>query len=216
MIFSQSKNRLEAFSDSVFAFAATLLVVSLEVPDSYQELRDQLNGFLSFGISFFALILIWKTHYSFFRRSEKIDNWIIAANMVMLFVILYFVYPLKFLVNLVTEQIPSTLNDLAQLFLWYSLGFTLIFASLSFMYWWSSRINDEDASDKVLLSYFRHFGIFVLVGIVSIFLAGMKIGIPFGLPGLIYFLLGPLCYLHGKKVRARFIRRMSNVMNCNL
>jgi uncharacterized membrane protein len=61
-------SRLEAFSDAVFAFSATLLVVSLEVPRTYPELAAGLKGFVAFGLSFAALILIWAVHNGFFRR----------------------------------------------------------------------------------------------------------------------------------------------------
>jgi uncharacterized membrane protein len=60
--------RLEGFSDAVFAFALTLLVVSLEVPETYAELMHAMRGFLSFGICFALLANVWHNHCRFFRR----------------------------------------------------------------------------------------------------------------------------------------------------
>ena len=61
-------SRLEGFSDAVFAFALTLLVVSLQVPSSYDELVHTLRSFVAFAPSFAALIWIWYLHREFFRR----------------------------------------------------------------------------------------------------------------------------------------------------
>jgi uncharacterized membrane protein len=60
--------RIEAFSDAVFAFAATLLVVSLEVAKTFPELVTDLKGFIAFGLAFSALVLIWTVHKGFFKR----------------------------------------------------------------------------------------------------------------------------------------------------
>ncbi len=190
-------SRLEAFSDAVFAFAATLLVVSLEVPENFTLLKEQLSGFFSFGISFFALVMIWKTHYNFFRRTDYLDNIIIAANMFLLFVVLYFVYPLKFLANQILERTSMTQVEVAELFELYSLGFSLIFFSLSIMYWWAGRKDPDQGRRSKLQFYARHFTIFWVVGLFSILIAFLEVGIPIGLPGMIYTLLGPLCYFHG-------------------
>jgi len=48
-------SRIEGLSDAVFAFAITLLVVSLEVPKTFDELAETMHGFGAFLISFTLL-----------------------------------------------------------------------------------------------------------------------------------------------------------------
>jgi len=196
----QSKSRLESISDSIFAFAATLVVVSLDVPESFEVLKENLTSFVSFAVSFMGLILIWKVHYNFFRRTEVIDNWVVALNMTLLFVILFFVYPLKFLTNLmVGKGVINSAQELSELFQLYGLGFTAIFACVSALYFYAGKNRFGIANALYMRYYGRHFAIFVFVGMLSIVLAMLKVGLRFGFPGFAYFLLGPLCYIHGVK-----------------
>jgi uncharacterized membrane protein len=58
-------SRLEGFSDAVFGFALTLLVVSLEVPKSFAQLLNVMRGFVAFGLCFYILFTIWTHHYLF-------------------------------------------------------------------------------------------------------------------------------------------------------
>src|SRR5215813_5661399 len=88
--------RVEGFSDAVFAFAITLLVVSLEVPRTFHELAQTLRGFVVFGVCFTLLIVVWHEHYVFFRRYGLQDSATIWLNAALLFVMLFYVYPLKF------------------------------------------------------------------------------------------------------------------------
>ena len=56
-------SRIEGFSDAVFGFALTLLVVSLEVPDNFDGLKQILRGFIPFAATFALVCWIWFEHY---------------------------------------------------------------------------------------------------------------------------------------------------------
>lgn len=199
--------RLEGFSDAVFALSATLLVVSLEVPATFAEMLNELQGFVAFVFSFAALILIWAVHNAFFRRYALQDGVTIALNACLLFVVLFYVYPLKFIsVGLAYSLfgIGSTGlrgDELAVLFILYSLGFLLIFLFFAFMYRhaWKRRVllKLDKKQQAEARFYFRHYLLFVIVATLSILCAWLGWGLRFGLPGWLYALLGPLCYAHG-------------------
>lgn len=203
--------RLEAFSDGVLAFAATLLVVSLEVPDSFDELLDDLSGFGAFALAFGALILLWTVHNAWFRRYGLQDRWTIALNGCLLFVILFYVFPLKFVAAGITgllfgigdySRMPRTesLDQLSSLFLLYGLGFVLIFTVVSLMYRHAARraevLNLDPSELREAHQLTRHYAILVVVGLLSMLLAWLEIGLEIGLPGWIYVVIGPLCWAH--------------------
>ena len=97
-------SRLEAFSDAAFAFALTLLVVSLDVPKSYAELMRTMRGFPSFACCFALLVWVWHEHNLFFRRYGLQDSWTVFVNSMLLFVTLFYVYPLKFMFDSMFAQ----------------------------------------------------------------------------------------------------------------
>src|SRR6185503_14805272 len=105
---SHEISRIEGLSDAVFGFAVTLLVVSLEVPKTFNELMHAMRGFGAFAICFTLLVVVWFNQYKFFRRYGLQDTKTVILNLVLLFVVLFYVYPLKFvftfLVNRFTGQ----------------------------------------------------------------------------------------------------------------
>src|ERR1043166_4564874 len=104
-------SRVEAFSDVVFGFAISLLVVSLEAPKNYEEMLHVLHGFLPFAICFVLFIGIWFEHHRFYRRYAMHDMPTTLLNTLLLFVVLFYVYPLKYMsllmVRATNEQIPA-------------------------------------------------------------------------------------------------------------
>lgn len=104
---SHEISRIEGLSDAVFAFAITLLVVSLEVPKTFGELMQTMRGFGAFAISFTLLFMVWFNQYKFFRRYGLRDNLTVCLNGVLLFVVLFYVYPLKFLFSYLVSQLTG-------------------------------------------------------------------------------------------------------------
>jgi uncharacterized membrane protein len=207
--------RLEAFSDAVFAFAATLLVVSLEVPRTYPELIANLRGFIAFGLTFAMLVLIWAAHNGFFRRYGLQDGRTVVLNSVLLFVVLFYVFPLKFLFTVLVHQFlgigPAEEGHVAMvdgraqvssLMMVYGLGFVAVFACLALLYAhaWSRRdeLGLDTAERNEARTWLFHYLIFVAVGLLSIGLAVAGVGLRYGLPGFVYCLIGPLCWWNGE------------------
>lgn len=134
--------RLEAFSDAVFGFALTLLVVSLEVPHSYEELMAIMGGFLSFACCFALLLWIWWEHNKFFRCYGLQDGVTATLNGGLLFVVLFYVYPLKFMFDSMFARFvpsrhppePMALYQLANASTVYALGFVVMFVMFALLY----------------------------------------------------------------------------------
>src|SRR5580658_10092064 len=114
--------RLEGFTDAVFAFAVTLLVVSLEVPKTFPELLVAMHGFVAFGVCFALLANVWYQHYRFFRRYGLENPWVVFLNCVLLFFVLFYVYPLKFLFTEIFNNSQIAASEARALFTIWSLG----------------------------------------------------------------------------------------------
>ncbi len=219
-------SRIEGFSDAVFGFALTLLVVSLEVPTSFAQLVETMQGFLAFAICFALIVWIWYEHYTFFRRFGMSDGRTIVLNAILLFVVLFYVYPLKFvftgLVRALTGWGPAielglTPGDGRALMVTYSLGFVVVFGALGLLYLHAWRIRGELGLDELEAfdarsGLIRHLWT-AAVGLVSIGLALILPPRGTQWAGWIYGLLGPLQGIVGARLarqRARLERQLAD------
>jgi len=187
--------RLEGFSDAVFAFAVTLLVVSLEVPKTFHELMEAMRGFAAFGICFALLADVWFNHYRFFRRYGLQTTRAVFLNCVLLFFVLFYVYPLKFLfADVLTGGGGIQAQDARTLFVIYGAGYAAVFLVLALLYLHAWRMRKELALDEVECLKTRHSLIdnlaMVIVGLSS---AALALSLPprwVGLAGYFYFVIG--------------------------
>jgi uncharacterized membrane protein len=207
-------SRIEGFSDAAFAFAVTLLVVSLEVPQTFDELLDVMRGIPAFAVCFAILVWLWVAHYKFFRRYGLEDRITIALNSVLLFVVMLYVYPLKFVftifMGMITGIRPTTAGTIrneqvGDLFVIYGLGFIAVFSVLSLMNVRAYRLRDRLQLDamEILLTraeIARCLGL-AAVGLLSVAVAVILTGKgAAGLAGAAYFFIGVVEFIVGWRV----------------
>jgi transmembrane protein TMEM174 (potassium channel) len=102
-------SRIEGLSDTVFGFAITLLVVSLEVPKTSAELLENMLGFVPFVASFSVLFMIWRTQFQFFRHYGLEDKPTVRLTGMLLMGVLFAIYPLKFLFGFLLLTLPRAM-----------------------------------------------------------------------------------------------------------
>jgi hypothetical protein len=215
--------RFEGLSDAVFGFAVTLLIVSLEVPRTFSQLQETMHGFFAFAICFVLLMMIWYQQYVYFRRYGLQDTVTIALNAALLFVVLFYIYPLKFLFNLLVDawtgaslevQLPDgTVHAVIEQFqmpalmITYSAGYlaiSLVFIML-FLHAYRKRAQLELTALELFDTRWSIYNSVISgsVSLVSILLAWMGGEKLVGAAGWIY----PVLMLPGFSIAGRFAGR---------
>jgi hypothetical protein len=148
--------------------------------------------------------MVWHVHYTFFRRYGLQDFMTIVLNAVLLFVVVFYIYPLKFLFTVLFSMFGlgsaaggrfSSSNSVAVMVI-YSLSVVVVYGVFTLMYVHALRRRDALALDALEVhltrSSINYCLIWVVVGGVSILIAWL--GGPGWVPiaGMSYVLLGPL------------------------
>jgi uncharacterized membrane protein len=106
--------RLEAFSDGVFAIAITLLVLEIRVPSS-DQLDDPATliralgalwpSYVGYLISFVTIGIIWANHHNLFRLVSRVSHGLVLANLLLLLTVGFVPFPTALLAA--TLETPS-------------------------------------------------------------------------------------------------------------
>jgi uncharacterized membrane protein len=112
-----NKNRVEAFSDGVFAIVITLLILDIRVPDvDYSQLLASLVALLprvfAYMISFGVIGVYWLAHHQSLQLVGKLNGFLIWLNLVYLLVVSFLPFPTALLGRYPMQPIPIVIYGL--------------------------------------------------------------------------------------------------------
>lgn len=81
----ETKQRLEAFSDALYAIIMTIAVLEIPLPTQKDHYHTFFEALLTFAVSFFVVASYWNNHRHLFQHLEKISERIIFFNICYLF-----------------------------------------------------------------------------------------------------------------------------------
>ena len=152
--------RLDTFIDAAFAFATTMLVISIgDIPKNFEELILAFKGIPAFLASFVSVLIIWLGHRKWSRRYgiENIKTIILSLSLI--FLLLIYVYPLRLVFSALfawisggffqSEFIIETQTELTTLFILYGLGFAFISLILGLLYYSAKKYDYSIKLNKI-------------------------------------------------------------------
>lgn len=231
-----SASRLEGITDAVFGFSITLLVVSLEVPHTFLELESSMFGFLGFIFATIILFIFWNDHYDFFLRYGLEDTKTKVLNFIFIFLMLLYVYPLKFLFNILgtgiflnvreyfgdkseafllkKEEFNTTMllseSELASLLVSYALGLILIYLVFFFFYKNALKYKEELELNEMELYETKvqlySYPVMMIVPTLSLLIVLLAPESLGGFAGIVYCLFGVIIPLYKFLAKKRMIK----------
>jgi uncharacterized membrane protein len=124
--------RVEAFSDGVFAIAATLLVLEIAVRSTARPLGDELlrlwPSYLAYATSFLTIGIMWVNHHACFERIARVDRVLLFVNTALLMCVSFVPFPTR----LVAEHLHRSGEGAAAL----AYGCTLTLTAILFNVLW--------------------------------------------------------------------------------
>lgn len=222
------QTRIETFSDAVFAVAFTLVVLSSTVPETFDQLRKSIHDIIPSFICIVLIVVIWYQHYVFFLRYGLQNTKTVTINTFLLFLVLIYIYPLKFLARFLVElygglifgRPDNFMNDfggsmnsdnMTLLMTAYGAGATLIFMAMTWLYRHAYTKREElDLNEYEVFATKASMWQNLLMSSIPFlstmiaFLHPFGYGaLNFGIAGFIYMLYPPVMITFGYKMKRR-------------
>ncbi len=150
----ENMTRIETFVDAAFAFAFTMLVISIdEIPESVPELLNLSQDIPAFLISATIIGSIWVAHTVWSRTFGLQDRITLYLSLGLVMLVLTFVYPIKLMVQLSISYLSRgalqqnlqimDLTDVVNLMIYFGLGLMALSLILIALYQNSLRQREQ-------------------------------------------------------------------------
>jgi uncharacterized membrane protein len=158
-------SRLEAFSDGVFAIAATLLVLELRVPADEPDLTHALlqlwPAYAAYLVSFLTIGIIWVNHHTLLEHCRRVDRRFLYLNLLLLVAVGIVPFP----TSLVDRYIVSESGATAALVV-YGLGGLLIAIGFAAVFFYATH-DGRLVGDRVSARQIRADGMLFPIGLAA-------------------------------------------------
>lgn len=216
----ENPGRLENFSDAIFALAITFLLISTDPPTHFDQIKRMLVDLIPFLMCMVLFIMVWHEHTVFFLRYGLRNGPIVVLNTAFLFLMLFYVHPLRFLTQLIELPIAMLMGnhalrdeiaqrihaeDIAELMAMYGFGASAVFFLLAAMYHFalkqkdSLQLSPEEVFDtqssctkNLLMGSVPFLSALIALFLLKNMWAGM-------ICGMTYLLYTPLMLIWGKR-----------------
>lgn len=198
--------RIENLSDIVFALAMGILVSASSSIRTFSDLTGYLISIVPIAAGFAMLVTIWNDHFLFFRRYALADGRIIFLNTILLLLILYIAYPLRFVFDSLFGFVLFLMGDetrlagmqveykqSGQILALFSGGFGLVYLVIAGMYAHALKMAAEirlSAREIVLTRRMMYYHIAKIAIAAATVVAALFAGLN-GFAGFFYFFIGP-------------------------
>jgi uncharacterized membrane protein len=169
-------DRLVNFSDAVFAIAATVLVLSVNIPLDLKEpdldrkiwegFRDALPSVFAYFVSFFIIGRTWVAHHRMFRIIRRIDGRFIGLNLLLLAVIALLPFP---------TEVFGTYNTSRPAVIVYAASISLAGLTSTLLYWYATK--DNRLIDPSTDQQWVHHSLLRALSVPMVFLTSIPIAL---------------------------------------
>lgn len=220
--------RLDNLTDAVFGIAITLLIFNLVNPNSFEDLVSFTKTLPAFLVSITFLMIVWKEHVNFSQIYGLTNSWIQALNVLFISLIIFYVYPLRFLTLFLTNFLFETeisiqikAVQVPDLMIYYGFLAMGLYVCLLFFYLNAFRNRISLSLNRFELFHTRmqliRMAIFVCVPLVSILvvilLRGRHVGLASMLGGMTYILYTPLMIFWTRIYKNRVVKLQDSESN---
>jgi hypothetical protein len=202
----EDMTRIETFVAAAFAFAVTMLVISVgTVPATMKDFVDATKQIPAFTASCALIMWVWHTHAVWCRRYGLEDGMTIFLSSSLIILVLTYIYPLRLIMQSLFQALSNgyfpmemkfnSVWEIRFMFAFYAVGFLLLCLNFIALYIYAMtkkqilELNEVEYFDSQTEVYMWSIG--ALICVISLFFSLWLPSSLLGFSGYVFFVLFP-------------------------